>query len=87
MKLFALNATREFGERVAAGARLHTHAAENRRESAAVAARYGKENVAALADLGLLGADAALAHCVWLSDGDLQRLRELLDWMREGGAV
>jgi 5-methylthioadenosine/S-adenosylhomocysteine deaminase len=56
------------------GARLHTHASENAAECRAVHRRFGRGNLAVLADLGLAGPDAALAHCVHLEDGDLARL-------------
>lgn len=57
------------------GARLHTHASENRGEGAAVRARFGLENVAVLHRFGLTGADVALAHCVWPGEGERDLLR------------
>lgn len=56
------------------GARLHTHASENAAECAAVRRRFGRGNVEVLADLGLAGADTALAHCVHLHPGEIERL-------------
>jgi 5-methylthioadenosine/S-adenosylhomocysteine deaminase len=52
----------------ARGVRVHTHASENTGEIALVRQRYGKDNIAALHDLGLLGAHCTIAHCIHLSD-------------------
>lgn len=59
-----------------AGVLIHTHASENRDEIAEVRKRTGKANIQYLHDLGLTGKDAVLAHCVWLSDDELQLLRD-----------
>lgn len=65
----------EVGPRARAlGARLHTHASENAAECRAVHRRFGRGNIAVLADLGLAGPDAVLAHCVHLEGGELERL-------------
>lgn len=48
-----------------------THAAETALEQATVAGRYGRGVIAHLADLGLLGPDAVLAHCVHLDAADI----------------
>src|SRR5262249_4383658 len=50
------------------GARIHTHASENRDELAAVRRERGDDNVAYLDRVGLTGHDVGLAHCVWLAD-------------------
>jgi 5-methylthioadenosine/S-adenosylhomocysteine deaminase len=55
---------------------LHTHASENPGELDAVRAACGKDNVLALADLGLVGEDVVLAHCVWLTSDEQRVLRE-----------
>lgn len=55
------------------GCLIHTHASENPGEIEAVRAATGKSNLRALHDLGLLGPDVVLAHCVWL-DADERRL-------------
>lgn len=56
------------------GAGLHTHASENREECAAVRARCGTGNVAALDRFGLLGPRTVLAHCVHLEPGEVEIL-------------
>lgn len=70
---FAVSCTDELLRQVAvdargAGARIHTHASENRSEVAEVKRRTGMDNVVYLHDCGLTGHDVALAHCVWLTD-------------------
>ncbi len=66
---------REVGRRAGArGLGIHTHASENQGEIAAVAARYGKRNLAALVDLGLLGPRTGIAHCVHLVDDEIELL-------------
>lgn len=72
---FVLSCTRELleGARDLARGRnllLHTHAAEHADEARAVAERFGRGNVAALADLGLTGPRSVFAHCVQIDDGD-----------------
>jgi cytosine/adenosine deaminase-related metal-dependent hydrolase len=52
----------------ALGARIHTHASENRDELAAVRKQRGDENIAYLDRVGLTGHDVGLAHCVWLDE-------------------
>lgn len=78
---FVLSCSAELLESVAAlarerGARLHTHASEDRSECALVRRRFGCGNVAALHRMGLCGADAAFAHCVWLEPGEEEILRD-----------
>jgi len=65
------------------GVRLHTHLAETRDEDAYCLATYGRRPLELLDDLGWLGPDVWLAHCVHLSEahGDLERLA------RSGAAV
>jgi cytosine/adenosine deaminase-related metal-dependent hydrolase len=57
------------------GALLHTHAAENPEEVAAVRARFGARNIEVLHRFGFTGPDVLLAHCVWLSKRERQILR------------
>lgn len=65
----------EVGRRAAArGVGIHTHASENKGEIAAVAARFGKRNLAALADLGLLGPRTGIAHCIHLDEHEIELL-------------
>jgi cytosine/adenosine deaminase-related metal-dependent hydrolase len=51
----------------AKGVRIHTHASENPGEVALVRARFGKDNIVVLDELGLLGPHACIAHCIHLS--------------------
>jgi cytosine/adenosine deaminase-related metal-dependent hydrolase len=55
---------REVGARVAAGARLHTHASEQLPEIEVVRRERGMDNIAYFDKLGLSGPRATLAHCV-----------------------
>jgi cytosine/adenosine deaminase-related metal-dependent hydrolase len=76
---FALSCTdrllREVGERARGrGARIHTHASENRAEIAEVERRRGLPNIEYLAEVGLTGADVGLAHCVWLGEREAEIL-------------
>lgn len=47
---------------------IHTHASENKKEIELVRKLTGKENIAYLDSLGLLGKKTVLAHCVWPSE-------------------
>lgn len=76
---FAISCTRELLERVARLARergvmIHTHASENRTECEMVESDTGMRNIAYLDSLGLIGPHVALAHCVHLSDGEIDTL-------------
>jgi 5-methylthioadenosine/S-adenosylhomocysteine deaminase len=76
---FAVSCTRELLEKVAGVARergvmVHTHASENRTECEMVESETGMRNVAYLDSLGLTGPHVALAHCVHLSDGEIDTL-------------
>jgi 5-methylthioadenosine/S-adenosylhomocysteine deaminase len=69
---FALSCTdellREVGRQSRAhSVRIHTHGSENRSEIAEVARRFGKENIAYLADCGIAGKHVGIAHCIHLS--------------------
>jgi cytosine/adenosine deaminase-related metal-dependent hydrolase len=55
------------------GVRLHTHIAETSDEEAYCLERFGRRPVEYLDDLGFLGEDVWLAHCVHLSDADIAR--------------
>ncbi len=65
---FVLSCTEELliavGERVAQGARLHTHASEQQAEIEIVRRERGDDNIVYLDRLGLGGPRATLAHCV-----------------------
>ena len=76
---FALSCTdrllREVSERARSrGALIHTHASENKSEIAEVARRRGLPNIEYLAEVGMVGDDVGLAHCVWVNPAE----REIL---------
>ena len=76
---FAISCTRELLEQVARLARerrvmVHTHASENTTECSLVESETGLRNVAYLDSLGLTGPHVALAHCVHLSDDEIDTL-------------
>jgi 8-oxoguanine deaminase len=56
------------------GVRLHTHIAETLDEETHCLERFGMRPIELLDDLGWLGSDVWLAHCLWLDDGDIRRL-------------
>jgi 5-methylthioadenosine/S-adenosylhomocysteine deaminase len=77
---FAISCTRELLERVAGLARargvmIHTHASENRTECELVEQESGLRNIAYLDSLGLTGRHVALAHCVHLSEDEIEMLK------------
>ena len=78
---FAVSCTRELLEKVAGLARergvmVHTHASENTTECALVESETGLRNVIYLDSLGLTGSHVALAHCVHLSDDEINTLEK-----------
>ncbi|MGV8077074.1 MAG: amidohydrolase family protein [Methanosarcina sp.] len=58
------------------GAGIHIHLLETEAELLAMKERYGKCSVHMLEDIGFFGPDVLAAHCVWLSDGDVEILRK-----------
>jgi len=56
------------------GVRLHTHIAETRDEEAYCLETFRQRPVELLEEMGWLGPDVWLAHCVHLDGGDIQRL-------------
>src|ERR671920_2269243 len=58
------------------GVRLHTHLAETLDEEAFCQERFGVRPVEYLEELGWLGDDVWLAHCVHLSDDEVARFGE-----------
>ena len=58
------------------GVRLHTHLAETLEEQEFCKERFGVRPVEYLENLGWLGSDVWLAHCVHLSNSDVRRLAE-----------
>jgi cytosine/adenosine deaminase-related metal-dependent hydrolase len=76
---FAVSCTRELLEQVGRLARerrvmIHTHASENLTECSIVETETGMRNIAYLDLVGLTGAHVALAHCVHLSDDEIETL-------------
>lgn len=67
-----LTKVREEADRDGAG--IHIHLLETEAELLAMKERYGKCSVHLLEDIGFLGPDVLAAHCVWLSDGDIEIL-------------
>jgi cytosine/adenosine deaminase-related metal-dependent hydrolase len=55
------------------GVRLHTHLAETREEEVFCLEQYGMRPVDYLSELGWLGDDVWLAHCVHLNDHEISR--------------
>lgn len=53
---------------------LHTHAAESEEETRRVAAVKGRRNLEYFDEIGFLGPRTLLAHCVWLSEGEVARM-------------
>jgi 5-methylthioadenosine/S-adenosylhomocysteine deaminase len=58
------------------GAGIHIHLLETEDELKSMKEMYGKCSVHLLEDIGFLGPDVLAAHCVWLSDGDIEILRK-----------
>ncbi len=55
--------------------RIHTHVLETRQELNSMKERYGMCSVNLLDSIGFLGSDVLAAHCIWLSDDDIEILR------------
>ena len=58
------------------GMLFHTHAAENRGEMAAVRDRCRMDNIEYFESLGILHPNTCLAHCIWLSDWEIDLMAE-----------
>ena len=58
------------------GVRIHTHASENQTEVALIRSEQGMGNVAYLHHLGLTGSNLVLAHCIWVSDEEMDMLAQ-----------
>jgi cytosine/adenosine deaminase-related metal-dependent hydrolase len=56
------------------GVLFHTHAAENRQEMESVRNRCGMGNVEFFDRIGILDDNSCLAHCIWLSDREMDIL-------------
>ena len=77
---FAVSCTKELLTEVAEEARrlgvmIHTHASENRSECEIVESETGMRNIAYLDSVGISGPNVMLAHCVHLSEAELELLR------------
>jgi 5-methylthioadenosine/S-adenosylhomocysteine deaminase len=57
------------------GSRIHVHIAETEFEWHNIHERYGTTPVGFLHEIGLLGPDVLGAHCVWLSEEDIEILQ------------
>src|SRR5262249_49308406 len=78
---FAVSCTRELLEQVGRLARergvmVHTHASENRTDCSIVENDTGMRNITYLDHVGLTGPHVALAHCVHLTDDEIETLRK-----------
>lgn len=76
---FAVSCTRELLERVAKlsrerGVMVHTHASENKDEIEMVERETGRSNIEYLNDVGLAAPNVVLAHCVHLTDREMEVL-------------
>ena len=69
-----LKAVRDLATRNGVG--IHIHIAESKYGWDNIHKLFGKTPVGYLNDIGLLGPDVLGAHCIWLSDDDIQILRE-----------
>lgn len=58
------------------GLNMHIHLSETRAEHENCIAKYGKTPAAILAENGVFNTRATAAHCVWVSDEDMDLLRE-----------
>lgn len=58
------------------GVGIHTHCCEGQAETAGAYARFACSEVEALHRFGVLGPDAQLVHCVWLTERDRQLIAE-----------
>jgi 5-methylthioadenosine/S-adenosylhomocysteine deaminase len=58
------------------GVGIHVHLNESKEEVQLCQQKYGKPPVELVHELGLLGPDVVAAHCVWLSDREIEIIRE-----------
>lgn len=57
-------------------ARIHIHILETETERSQLEAEYGPEPLIHLDSLGILGPDVLAAHCIWLSDEEIELMAE-----------
>ena len=65
---------RELADKYGVG--IHVHLNESKYEVELCQDKYGKRPVEFVNDLGLLGPDTVAAHCVWLSDREIEIIRD-----------
>lgn len=58
------------------GLAIHTHLAETKREEDYAIVNFGTTTATKMAQIGLFDVKALVAHCVWLTDGDMDILAE-----------
>lgn len=58
------------------GGMMHTHCLESATQADVCNEMLGKTGIEHLRDCGALGPDVSLAHCVWLTDSDIEILAE-----------
>lgn len=58
------------------GGMVHTHCLESETQANVCNEMLGKTGIEHLRDCGALGPDVSLAHCVWLTDNDIQILAD-----------
>jgi 5-methylthioadenosine/S-adenosylhomocysteine deaminase len=58
------------------GVGIHVHLNESQEEVRLCTEKYGKPPVELVHELGLLGPDVVAAHCVWLSDREIELIRD-----------
>ena len=58
------------------GVGIHIHVLETEVELLEIKEKYGKCSVHLLEDIGFFGPDVLAAHCIWLSDRDIEILRK-----------
>jgi 5-methylthioadenosine/S-adenosylhomocysteine deaminase len=66
--------TRELADRYHTG--IHIHLNESKTEVELSSKKYGLRPVELAYDQGILGSDCVAAHCVWLSDREIELLRD-----------
>jgi 5-methylthioadenosine/S-adenosylhomocysteine deaminase len=78
---FALSVSSEFFAKIVEFAeqhtlRIHTHASESKEETEMVRRETGMGNIEYFGKLGLLNDRLCVAHCVWISDREIELLAE-----------
>ncbi len=69
-----LRRSKELADRL--DVQLHMHLSETQWEVSEMVSRYGKRPVEHLESIGFLSANVVAAHCVWLSDHEIELLAE-----------